>query len=155
MIVYLKDFTLTGKFGPVEIGNLKIDIIRSLGQPDEDLKLLWGSEIVYGRYELFFDDRDILHGIQNDSYYQSDPLTYEFKNSVFEIEPWFFRRDVWPTFRDIESILSRESFLFSRANYAGRAILKLSSGVYIDFEEEPENIFERPLVGLRYWPEKL
>lgn len=64
-IIYLKDFVLTGQFGPVKLGMSKEEMIQVLGQPDDDIDYDTGScGLYYGWYEFFyFKDSEKINGI--------------------------------------------------------------------------------------------
>ena len=92
MKIRLIDFIKTSKFGNVELGMTKQDVINYLGATDSITDLGETGEIyVYGWYELFFQTDNILHSIQNDNFNPESTETYEFKNSFFSIDPWIMK----------------------------------------------------------------
>lgn len=91
MIIYLEEFFRTGYFGEITLGASKHTVLDYLGLPDSDNPMGdIGASLLYGCYELFFYHNDTLHYIQNDSYWADNPLTYQFCNSRFGIDTWFF-----------------------------------------------------------------
>jgi hypothetical protein len=109
--------------------------------------------MLYGWYEfLFFDDELIL--IQNDSYNPQDPTAVEFKNNKFEVDPWFLRTPLPITFLDVIRNLESEGLSYEITHLGSAAngikVIMLPSGFYFDFEQEIENLEDRPLIGFRY-----
>lgn len=66
--INLRDFALTGEFGPVKIGMTKKQVIDLLGEPEADQDFGTGyTGLLYSWYEFFFEtDTGILDSIQND-----------------------------------------------------------------------------------------
>jgi hypothetical protein len=153
MEIRISDFIKTGKFGPVEIGTSKEYTLNLLGEPDDDTDLDGtGSILLYAWYELFFDHEGILKSIQNDNYDPRDRKTYSFKNEKIQIDPWFLNEKEDQTIDYVSGLLSKESIVFETIDYYGRAALKASSGVVIDFDEDINESGVKQLIGLRYWP---
>jgi hypothetical protein len=68
--ISLKNFILTGNFGPIKIGMTKSQIIEYLGAPDEIADFGAGlSGLFYNGFEFFYDteNNDALYTIQNDN----------------------------------------------------------------------------------------
>ena len=94
MIIEIKQFIKIGKFGPVEIGMPKDKVLELLGPPDGEISCGKPTTgIHYSYYEFFFDPNKNLKGIQNDNYNPAYPENVEFKNDIFEIDPWFLRSE--------------------------------------------------------------
>ncbi|XZF16473.1 hypothetical protein ACTHGU_10055 [Chitinophagaceae bacterium MMS25-I14] len=159
--ISLKDFVLTGRFGPVTIGMHKTEIISLLGEPDGENDYGTGSSgLNYDWYELFYDTgTGILHALQNDHltanahYKTANP---HYRNNKMYIDPWFIRYNRNITRKQITAILQQEKIPFIEKNKWGNDILIFESGVTMDFEDPipdgnttPEDFV---LNGIRYFP---
>ncbi|MBB3166835.1 hypothetical protein [Simiduia aestuariiviva] len=153
MKLSIEEFVKTGKFGPVQIGMSKPEIIEFLGEADSDNDMDQnGSILIYGWYELFINSEDRLYSIQNDNYDPKYPETYIFQNSKFEIDPWILNNSTCQNIESISSKLKNSGIRFCLEEYYGRIVIKADSGVIIDFEEDENEIGLRELIGIRYWP---
>ena len=129
----------------------KLDVIAKLGQPDcETDRRDVGTEITYSWYKLFFDLNEELYGIQIDNYDSHNASSFNFKNENFRIEPWLMKSPIAPKFKEVVEQLKNELIEFEIIKRYGRCPIRLSSGVEIDFYEEPDDIEERELWGFRY-----
>lgn len=152
MIIDIKEFVETGCFGPVTIGMSRSNVENILGTPDNDAKLSTGTIIVYSWYEFFFNLDHKLSSIQIDNYDPNDLSTYEYKSDLFEIDPWILRSKRRLTFGEVKDQLTKESMNFKDIDYYGRKAIQLQSEVVIDFDDEPDTIEDRPIIGFRYYP---
>ena len=153
MLINIKQFALTGDFGPIKIGENKNSVLNILGKPDDEADLgSSGSEIIFAWYELFLDSNEELFAIQIDNYVSEDPETYNFENDKFKIEPWLMTSPKAPSYNDVIVLLKSEGVSFDEFEYYERSCIKLESDVVIDFHEEPKAVGLRPLLGFRYWP---
>ncbi|MBB3168600.1 hypothetical protein [Simiduia aestuariiviva] len=153
MLIRILDFIKTGKFGPVEIGMSKAKVLEVLGPPDDDTDLDGpGSILLYAWYELFFDPDGILKSIQNDNYNPKDTGTYFFENEKFSIDPWFLNEVQEQNIESISRLLSDNGIKFEIVDYYGRNVLKVNSGVIVDFDEDENENGIKELIGVRYWP---
>jgi hypothetical protein len=153
MEILLSEFIKTGKFGPVEIGTSKDRVLSELDVPDNDTDLDGsGSILLYSWYEFFFDHNGILRSIQNDNYNPKNKNTYLFKNDKYFINSWFLNEVEDQTIETVGILLTQESISFEIIDYYGRRVLKASSGVVIDFDENPNEKGTKALAGVRYWP---
>jgi hypothetical protein len=172
IIISLKDFILTGKFGPVEIGMAKEEVIAVLGEPDDDHDFNGESGgLWYFWYEFFyFIDSGRVFAFQNDhvspEHYYPDEDWMHFKNDHFEIDPWFLveRRDY--TFTEVVEVLRMEGIPFQEKKGFELDILRFESGVTMDFEDRDgvwivdeagcsvldESVSGKVLNGIRYFP---
>ena len=150
MIIYLENFFRTGYFGEITLGATKQSVLDYLGPADSDnLMGDIGASLLYGCYELFFYNNDTLHYIQNDSYCADNPLTYQFCNSRFGIDTWFFNE----TLQDIYSImqlLKKCNIDFQLIDYHARPVLKTHTGIHIDFVEDTNELGIKPLNAFFY-----
>jgi hypothetical protein len=150
MIISMKDFALTGNFGPVKIGMSKNDVIELLGQPSGESALYAGHVgVCYGRYEFFFDQGDILYAIQNDSCDPNFPRHVEFRNKRFKIDPWVLRTPLTHTLTRVGGKLERESIPHSLIDYFGRTAIQFPSKVVLDFSDEGD---DPPITGILFFP---
>ena len=131
MIIDIKEFALSGRFGPFSIGANKSDVISELGQPDGECALHTGSEIIYSMYELFFDQDEKLDGIQIDNYDSNDERSFNFENENFRIKPWLMKSPIAPKFKEVVKQLENELIEFEIIERYGRCPILLNSGVAI------------------------
>ncbi|WP_299715194.1 hypothetical protein [uncultured Tenacibaculum sp.] len=175
--IYLKDFIITGDFGPVKIGMTKQEVINLLGEPDSDNDFGSGTfGLLYSWYEFFFDKKtQVLKSIQND-HLQANCSEHDemilFKNDKFEIDIWFLKVNYDITYKEVKEILKRENISFSEEKYWDNDIIKFESGVFLDFDDRDDiwEIYEDGttkkdenliisnkenfvLNGIRYFPE--
>jgi hypothetical protein len=176
-IISLKTFAQTGKFGPVEVGMSKDAVIALLGEPDGDNDFGAGySGLCYSWYELFYMTKTKqITAIQNDHLQARHSDHHEcicFKNDNFEIDPWFLEVGKNISYKEVILILRREDIAFEVARQINSEILKLESGVTMDFEDHStfwlldeqgayysETVMiddpqEYVLNGIRYFPKK-
>ena len=153
MIVAIKEFVKTGKFGPVNIGMTKPDVLNLLGQPDSDNDIGEnGSILLFGWYELFFDHNNVLTAIQNDNYDPEQPETYRFSNDQFEVDSWFLNSRKNQSISSIISFLKGTEIPYVVKDYFGREVIQVASGVIIDFDEDQNQYGVNELLGIRFWP---
>ena len=173
-LLNLRDFVLTGHFGPVSIGMNKGEIISKLGMPESDNNYgKSGGSLSYGGYELFYSNLDEkLTAIQNDHLLNFGGVHYDsarFENVSFKIDPWFIVPTEKLTYNNVRAILINEKIDFSEEVYWGNNIIKFKSGVYFSFDKldgiwsiegnkveklEPsiDNYENSLLEGIRYFP---
>jgi len=131
----------------------KESVIKHLGQPDSDNDMQEnGCILLYSWYEFFFDHKNKLHSIQNDNYAPSDAASFEFKNEAIEIDSWFLNSTPNQTLESILNLLNAKNIDSALVNYFGRNVIKVNSGVIVDFDEEKNSDGVRELIGIRYWP---
>jgi len=153
MKISIEEFLRSGKFGLVDLGASKDQVLSLLGEPDSDNDLGdTGSILLYAWYEFFFNHEDRLHSIQNDNYDPSDRSSYEFKNDTFEIDPWFLNETRNQSIAGISKILDQKGLKYNVIDYYGRNAIKLESNVVVDFDEEENESGVKALIGIRYWP---
>ncbi len=151
--ISLKDFALTGEFGPVKVGMSKEEVIGLLGRPDYYEDLWTGfTAVLYSWYEFFFDtESGILDSIQND-HLQSDCLNHEdmilFKNEKFEVDIWFLKLHKDISRREVKELLTSEGISFKEEERYDTIIYRFESGVYLDFSEGDDPV----LNGIRFFP---
>lgn len=139
--INLKDFVLTGDFGPVKIGMTKEQVIDLLGEPEAGNDYGTGSiGLLYSWYEFFFDKKTkILKSIQND-HLQANCAEHDemilFKNDKIEIDIWFLKLNQDVTFREVKTILHKQEIPFTEEEILGNEIIKFESGVYLDFDNK-------------------
>lgn len=151
--ISLKEFVLTGKFGPITLGMLKEEVIRHLGEPESDHDFGTGYGcLIYGWYELFYliDNHEIT-GIQNDHLLTWGMEPDEkikvhmesicFRNEYFEIDIWFLRPGEDLTYDQVKTELQSDKISFEEYEdpISGKR-LNFISGVYFDFDNQ-EDIF--------------
>lgn len=137
-IIKLKDFALSGEFGPVKIGMTKKQVIDHLGTPEDEQDFHTGfTGLYYGWYEFFFfPNTGILDSIQND-HLQTDLSRHadiHFKNEKIEIDTWFMKHNEDLTRGEVKEILNAQEIPFTEEEYWGNDIIKFKSGVYLDFD---------------------
>ncbi len=141
MIISLKEFASSGKFGPIGIGTTKSEIIETLGEPDEDYDYGTGSSsLKYSSFEFFYwTDSKSLSAIQNENYKVEYPANFTFKNDYFELDTWFFKYNMKFTFKDVISILEKEQVSFVVQDFLDRKIIVFPSEFILDFDNEEWN----------------
>ncbi len=153
MKISIEEFVKTGNFGPINIGMSKADIIGCIGAPDSDNDMGEnGFILIYAWYELFINHEDKLTSIQNDNYDPKNPESYTFENEKIEVDPWFLNDVLNQTIESVSKLLKSSGVNFDLADYYGRSVIKVDSGVIIDFSEEKNQNGVRELSGIRYWP---
>ena len=174
-IISLKEFALTGQFGPVQIGMTEEEVLDLLGEPEKTLNLSKPYEgIAYNWYEFFFVKKTgKLYGIQND-HLQFDCSNHEemilFKNEKFKVDTWFIEVNRELTRRDVRKILKEERIPFTEKEHFEDTVFLFESGVYLDFDnrdgsyvydgedwEKDESVVihekeDEVLNGIRYYP---
>ncbi|MEO0041122.1 MAG: hypothetical protein RL329_570 [Bacteroidota bacterium] len=171
LIISLKIFAQTGKFGFVEIEMHKSRVLELLGKPNEEsINLETGVDILlYGSYEFFFFDKYLI-GIQNESLQYYKQNLAQFSNSIFRIDTWFMNGRKERTYKDVVSFLEKEKITYEEQIKHNIIFLYLPSGVSFDFHNhshyggtwnESTRRYTYPiipkkedyvLVGIRYHP---
>lgn len=177
LTISLKDFALTGHFGPVKIGMTKPEVISLLGIPEFEMDFQTGyTGVLYSRYEFFFNtETNILESIQND-HLQGDCENHKelihFQNDFFTIDTWFIQVQQDITRGQIIELLTREGIVYQEETFMGHDIIRFESGVTLDFYDKKEEwvthlndtetketvkVIEKPddhvLNGIRFFPE--
>lgn len=158
-VISLKEFALTGDFGPVKIGMTKEEVLQHLGEPNDEAD--YGSGyfgLTYSWYELFFASKTgILDSIQNDHlavFGDHHKESIQFSNEKITIDTWFLNPDEDMTREEVKNFLLDQHIDFVEEEYWGEKIIRFPSGVYLDFysddNAEPEN--KAILNGIRFFP---
>ncbi|QDT40155.1 hypothetical protein Pan241w_02110 [Gimesia alba] len=143
LTISLKEFALTGEFGPVKIGMHKDEAIALLGKPgcESDFGRSITGGFLYGWYEFFYDnDTREIHSIQND-HLQADCLNHGdmflYQNSHFRVDTWFLKAGQDFAFQDVINILHDEKIPFRIVRRLGedREMIEFKSGVLFSFNE--------------------
>ncbi|MFK7972192.1 MAG: hypothetical protein AB8F95_17615 [Bacteroidia bacterium] len=149
--ISLKDFALTGEFGPVKVGMHKEEVIKLLGPPDEDNDFDTGyGGLLYGSYEFFYSIKTaIIESIQNDHLtadhhynswrYSSNPI---FKNKEFQIDPWFLKKGKDVPYKNVIQILKEEQIPFKETIKYDCPFIEFESGVTLDFTNFDGYLYE-------------
>ncbi len=170
VIISLKTFALTGKFGFVEIQMTLSRVMELLGKPSGiSHNESSGFDMLHygGKYEFFFFEQKLI-GIQNDhlAFFKQDMAL--FSNDIFQIEPWFMKRRIERTYKDVIYFLEKSKITYVEKIKHEIVFLYLPSGVSFDFENRSnyEGYYEDGrwksavipkkenyiLVGMRYHP---
>jgi len=159
MNIEIKDFALTGQFGPITIGDSKERIISLLGTPSNEASLGDnGTTIFYGSYEFFIDTNNALYAIQNDgllnTWENNSKIlpAFEFYNKHITIIPWLIKNNKLLTYRDVLSELKKSSFNYKEVTYYERHSIHLPSRFVIDFEEETKDLMKKTVSAYLFWP---
>ena len=162
--ISLKEFILTGLFGPVKLGMTKEEVIKHLGEPDceGDYNKGFGG-LVYSRYEFFYNQADkIINGIQNDhlmvaggnkkknKIWHKEAIVFE--SQFFYVDLWFLRVGRNFNYEEVVDILKKDdiSFELKYNQFIGHYI-QFDSGVYMDFQDLDDTFFcekESPKIAL-------
>lgn len=160
--ISLKQFALTGNFGPVTTGMHRDEAVSFLGEPGNEAKFgKFASGFIYGWYEFFYEtDSKLIYAIQND-HLQADCLNHAemflYQNRYFQIDPWFLEAGRDFSFDEIAKILNQEQVPFRIVQREVETI-EFESGVFFDFNnrhniETGEDTDEMVLWGIRYFPD--
>lgn len=156
--IYLKDFVLSGQFGPVKLGMNRGEVVQVLGQPDDIIDFDTGScSLMYGWYEFFyFKDTEKIIGIQNDhlttwpNHKTLDKIINQhrndiyFENTIFKIDLWFLKIGKDITRKEVKMILNQEAIAYKEIKDGfGNDILEFESGVTMDFDDNSGNFVSR------------
>ena len=153
MIISIKDFLKTARFGGIKIGASKACIIRAFGMPDSDNNMAEnGCILLYGWYEFFINNEDHLYAIQNDHYDPTTPETFQFKSDEITIDPWILTSMENLDISSLVERLAQEKIEAKTTGYFGREVIETKTGIVIDFDEEIAHPGTRNLLGFRYWP---
>lgn len=160
MKILLKDFALTGKFGPVNVGMHRDGIVEILGKPDAEQDFGTGfSGLLYAWYEFFYyTDSKILSSIQND-HLMANCLNHGeciyFENDKFRIDHWFLDAGKDFTYQEVKDILVKEKINFKEVSKRDYLELKFESGVKMDFVESSKDSEKDKhlLNGIRFFPD--
>jgi hypothetical protein len=144
MIIQLKEFIRTGKFGPISLGSTKADIIRLLGKKNDFADCGETQIVKYGWYEFFYYTKtEIVFGIQND-HVQADGTNHHadinFRNVLWTLDKWFLKENENVTFGQVVDYLNEEKISFEIIppyhGSEGNIIRCSVSGVKFDFADE-------------------
>lgn len=173
-LISLKEFVLTGNFGPVNKETPLADVVKLLGEPgfqDNSLSQGYITALCYGRYEFFFyTETGLLHGIQNDQL-EADCSNHDeminYKNDYFEVDTWFLEAGKDMTCEELVLLLQREEIKFLFNTKKGYPEIQFESGVAFDFtvpekavksnaaavnaEDEFKKWKNEKLIGIRYY----
>jgi hypothetical protein len=153
--ISLREFTLTGNFGPIKMGMSRNEIVDLLGQPEAENDYGESCGLNYGWYEFFYWGESLkLYGVQND-HLEADCDNHNemilFENEKFKIDIWFLSVGKDITYKEVKDILNKEKLEYiEEVPYKnGPDTLKFKSGVYFDFsggkigwsgdDDNPEN----------------
>ena len=157
-LISLKQFALTGDFGPVRVGMKRDIAVQLLGEPDTDHDYGGGScALYYAWYELFYEGKTgEITGIQNDHLLVRDrkhKLDIYFETERAKIDKWFLRYTKNISEEQVRAILDEEPIPYSMVPHFDSEILKFPSGVYLDFEID-EKTDTKVLNGIRHFPSR-
>lgn len=154
--ISLKDFAITGRFGPVSIGMTKNQVIDLLGQPEEENDFNQGSSgLTYSWYEFFYwTDTEIVYAIQNDHlttwpYFKGKAKRINhinaiyFKNEKFELDIWFLKPGKDICYEKVIEILDIENIRYKEIeNPSSVYMIEFESGVRLDFNDESNRSYK-------------
>ncbi len=137
--ISLKEFALTGRFGPVTVGMSKEQLLALLGPPesDNDFGTGWGG-LRYGSYEFFYElENGLIASMQNDHLQANCDNHGEmilFKNEAFTVDPWFLEAGRDFTYAQVIGILKGEKITFQEEKDRHIPFIRFASGVTLDFD---------------------
>ncbi|MFT3793105.1 hypothetical protein [Flavobacterium sp.] len=150
----LKDFLLTGNFGPVVIGMTKDDVIHWLGDPGQVHDFKSGSAVLfYNGFELFYStDDDQLYAIQNDNLYYlfEENAPYPINEKV-SVDTSFLHFGKPLTLGNLKDYLAQQQIDFEIVHKDEYDEIVLESGVKFDFENRGSKPDACLLNGIRYF----
>lgn len=164
MTISLKNFILSGNFGPVYIGMPIDDLKQHFGEPGDSYDSGAGTGLLfYNGFEFYYyTDNGAVYGIQNDNLQyegpdrKSDGLYY-FDDTIL-VDTWFIEFGVPLTYQQVLKHLTQEGISFEERARDDYDELKFPSGVTFDFENWKDytgkqiiNREEAVLNGIRYF----
>lgn len=164
MTISLKNFILSGNFGPVYIGMPIDELKQHLGEPGDSHDSGAGAGILfYNGFEFYYyTDTGAVHGIQNDNLLyegpdrKSDGLYY-FEDTIL-VDTWFIEFGKPLSYKQVKENLEREDIFFEECEKDAYNELRFSSGVRLDFgnwkDDDGRQIIDRDeaaLNGIRYF----
>ncbi len=159
LTISLKEFALTGEFGPVKIGMHRDAAVALLGKPGDETDFGGASSgFLYGWYEFFYEtDTKEIEAIQNDHLLDGD--LFDYQNEHFQVDPWFLKAGKEFTFPEVVDLLQEEQIPFRvvRRHGTGPEEIEFKSGVHFDFIEQCDaqtgkESGEKVLLAIRYFP---
>ena len=155
MIISLKEFLLTGKFGAISKGMTKDEIIAYLGKPVEERDFGSGiSCLFYNGFEFQYWTKDgELYSIQNDSignlFEDFGPYPIN-ENTKVDISFLCFGKPL--SFGNLKQYLTEEKIMFQIVDKDEYDEIVLESGVTFDFKNHDVNQHNDELLlnGIRY-----
>ncbi len=163
MTISLKDFILTGRFGPIYIGMPMDELKRILGEPGDSHDSGAGTALLfYEGFEFYYEtDRNTLYGIQNDNVQYELPdiqgNVFQFKDDI-QIDTWFIQFGKPLSYAQVVGFLRSEKIEFQERDRIDYDELKFPSGVTFDFENWKDytgkqiiSREEAALNGIRYF----
>lgn len=165
MTISLKDFILSGNFGPVYIGMPIDELKQHLGEPGDSYDSGAGAGLLfYNGFEFYYyTDNGAVHGIQNDNLrYEGGPdrksdCLYYLDDTIL-VDTWFIEFGKPLSYQQVTELLKREDVSFEACEKDGYDELKFPSGVRFDFDnwkdDEGKRIINREeavLNGIRYF----
>lgn len=162
--ISLKDFILTGDFGPVYIGMFVEELKNHLGEPGDHYNSGNGSGLLfYNGFEFYYyTDSNMLYAIQNDNLRHEGPERksahlYYFNDTIL-VDSWFMEFGKPVTYKKVLERLRQEGIVFEEKARDDYDELIFPSGVTFDFENWKDNegkqIISREeavLNGIRYF----
>ena len=141
-IISLKNFILTGNFGPIALGTEKRQVYEFLGQPNEIVDFGAGmSGLFYNGFEFFYwTENEKIFAIQNDNLNQL--LTRKAKYKITKdiiIDTSFLQFGQVLSYENLTQYLSKEKIIFKVISKLEFDIIKFNSGVTFDFENDEAN----------------
>lgn len=163
-VISLKEFVLSGCFGPVYLGMPLEELKKHFGKPADSYDSGMGSGLwFYNGFEFYYYTKtNTLFGIQNDNICHEGPEKksehlYFFDEDTL-IDTWFLDFGKKIPYRKVVTRLQNEGISFETENRGDYDELRFSSGVAFDFENregisEKEKVSreEASLIGIRYF----
>lgn len=163
-IISLKDFILTGHFGPIYIGMPMEELKEYLGEPSDHFDSGSGSAVMfYNGFEFYYyTDSNMLYAIQNDNIRHEGPERKSahlyYVNNTILVDTWFLEFGKPVTYKKVLERLRQEGIVFEEKARDDYDELVFPSGVTFDFEnrkdDEGKQIISREqaaLNGIRYF----
>jgi hypothetical protein len=164
MVIYLKEFIKTGKFGPISIGSTKDELLNILGKETYFSKDAGESQIIcYGPFEFFYwTETGKIFGIQND-HLQADCVNHadmiNFKNRKWKLDKWFLENDQNKTFDEVIEKLKEEQIEFEITKpyetSTENIIRCLESNVQIHFAKDFSSVVLNEKGTFKNWKENV
>ncbi|MES2514391.1 MAG: hypothetical protein V4580_09605 [Bacteroidota bacterium] len=127
--ISLKDFALTGFIDKITTGSSTDELVKNFGNPEYIFDTDDCGIMYYGDYEFhYWKNTKTIYLIQNVTL---SSKMINFINSSFNVDPWFLKTGREFTFKEVKSILEKETVKYTIDHE--NDFITFKSGVFLDF----------------------
>ncbi|MBN6709651.1 hypothetical protein JFL47_11620 [Haemophilus haemoglobinophilus] len=131
--ISILDFFKTGKFGYVELGFSKSQVISFIGKNTKIYYCISGEILKYGDMEFHFSDDELVMIFCDSLKFLYGDLNL---GKEIDFEPWIFKKNKIYSFKQIQEELEKENIIFIIKESNNSIEILLESGVKFIFENE-------------------